>query len=222
MNDRLRSAFDNEPVPRDLEARLRTRLASDGRGARAGNARRLLSSFAMLVFVLGLSQYYAVKKIGDLEQLGLADHVHCAIGGVYPHQTQRIEMTDGLGPQFAPMLQPVVDQAGIGRPTPDAVESAHRCTVNGRAYVHVILRRDNMLISIILTRRSETETFPRAIAAHVINASGIPIHEASLDGYAVSGFESGAWLGYVVSGLPPAENEALSSRLAPVIRRYAL
>ena len=49
------------------------------------------------------------------------------------------------------MLQPVIDEASAGPPTPDAVESAHRCTVNGRAYVHIILRRDGMLISVILT-----------------------------------------------------------------------
>ena len=219
MNERLRAAFDNEPVPRDLEARLRTRLDHPPRGA---DWRRLVTSLAMLVFVIGLSQFYAMKKTGELYQVGVDDHIHCAIAGVYPHQTQRVEMVEGLGPQFAPMLQPVVDEAAAGRSAPDAVESAHRCTVNGRAYVHIILRRDKTLISVILTRRTAAEAFPRAIAAHVVHASGVPIHEGILDGYAVSSLESGAWLGYVVSGLPAPENDALSVRLAPVIRRFAL
>jgi len=224
MNDRLRAAFDHEPVPRDLEARLRARLAGMQPGApRFGlDWQFVAASILMFVVVGGLAQYYAQKRIHDLLRVGVEDHIHCAIAGAYPHQKQRLEMTEGLGPQFAPMLQPVIDEASAGRPTPDAVESAHRCTVNGRAYVHIILRRDGMLISVILTKRAERESFPRALAARVIHASGIPIQEDNLDGYSVSGFESGAWLGYVVSGLPAAENDALSVRLAPVLRRYAL
>jgi len=176
----------------------------------------------MLVVVLGLLQYHAQEGIRDLLRVGVQDHIHCAIAGAYPHQKQRIEMTAGLGSDFAPMLQPIIDQASVGQATPDEVESAHRCTVNGRAYVHIILRREGLLISVILTRRSESEVFPRALAARVIHASGIPIHEDNLDGYSVAGFESGGWLGYVVSGLPRGENDALSARLAPVMRRYAL
>ena len=222
MNDRLRAAFDREPVPRDLEARLRGRLAATRPGGNGRGWQTLGTSLAMLVVVLGLFQYHAQKGIRDLLRVGVDDHIHCAIAGGYPHQKQRIEMTEGLGPEFAPMLQPVIDQASAGRPTPDAVESAHRCTVNGRAYVHIILRREGILISVILTRRAETESFPRALAAHVIHASGIPIHQDNLDGYSVSAFESGAWLGYVVSGLPAPDNDALSVRLAPVLRRYTL
>ena len=120
------------------------------------------------------------------------------------------------------MLQPVIDRAADGRATPDAVESAHRCTVNGRAYVHIILKRGGALISVILTRREAGEAFPRTLAARLIRASGVELHQESLEGYAVSGFESGRWLGYVVSGLPAAENGALAARLAPVVRRFAL
>jgi hypothetical protein len=220
VNRRFRDAFENEPVPNDLEAQVRARLAQSQPSR--GLDWKPVAGVSMLVLVLVLTQYYAGKKIVSLLRIGLDDHVHCAIAGVYPHQTQRVEMIDGLGPQFAPMLQPVIDQASLGRPTPDAVQSAHRCTVNGRSYVHIILRRDGVLISVILTRRSSTEVFPRAIAARVVHASGITLHDDSLDGYAVSGFESGAWLGYVISGLPAPENDALSARLAPVVRRFAL
>jgi hypothetical protein len=175
-----------------------------------------------LAIVAGLWQYTAHRRLDELLRVGLNDHVHCGIAGAYPHQKQRLEMTDGLGPEFAPMLQPVIDRAAAGRATPDTVESAHRCTVNGRAYVHIILKRGDTLISVIVTRRSEDEAFPRGLAARLMRASGVELHQESLEGYAVAGFESGAWLGYVVSGLPASENEALAARLAPVVRRFAL
>ena len=88
--------------------------------------------------------------------------------------------------------------------------------------MHIVLRRQGTLISLILTRREAGETFPRALAARMIHASGIDIHEDSLDGYAVASFEKGGWLGYIVSGLPAPENEAISVRLVPVMGRFAL
>lgn len=221
MNDRLRSAFDSEPVPADLESRVRARL-DQATGASIGRPWGMVAAgVSMVAIVLGISQYAAQKKTTALLGIGVSDHVHCAVAGAYPRQTRRIEMIDGLGPQFAPMLEPVVERASAGQSTLDAIVSAHRCTVNGRAYVHIILRRHGSLISVILTRRSGNETFPVALAARIAHASGIPLHGGSLDGYSVTGFESGAWLGYVVSSLPVRQNDALAARVAPVMQRYA-
>jgi hypothetical protein len=213
QQQRLQKAVDNEPVPRDLEARVRTRL---GRSPRRGTSGwgRLASSIALLVFMLGGTQYYVVTKTRELLRVGLDDHVHCAIEGEYPRQTSKAAGIEALGP-YSPMLQPVLDQlAG------DSLVSAHRCTVNGRDYVHMILRRNNMLISVIMTRREKADAFPRAIGMRTFEASGIPVHGGDMSGYAVAGFEAGNYLGYVVSGLPGQQNDQLAGRVAPVIRRY--
>ena len=222
MNQRLQHAFENEPVPRDLEARLRARLARSAPGSGRAGWRTALAGAAVLAVVAGLWQYTTHKRLEELLRVGLSDHVHCGIAGGYPLMKQRLEMTAGLGPEFAPMLQPVIDRAAAGRATPDTVESAHRCTVNGRAYVHIILKRGDTLISVIVTRRTADEAFPRGLAARLIRASGVELHQENLEGYEVAGFESGRWLGYVVSGLPAAENEALAARMAPVVRQFAL
>ena len=222
MNERLRNAFENEPLPHDLEARVRARLASTEPGRRRAGWPALMGSLAILVVVAGLWQYAAHRRTAELLRVGLNDHVHCGVAGGYPHMTERHEMVEGLGPEFASMLQPVIDRVSTDRSEPDTVESAHRCTVNGRSYIHIVLRRQGTLISVILTRRGESESFPRALAARVIHASGIDIHADSLDGYSVSGFETGGWLGYVVSGLPAPENEAISVRVAPVMWQHAL
>jgi hypothetical protein len=49
---------------------------------------------------------------------------------------------------------------------------------------------------------------------------GIELHESSRDGYAVAAFQSGAWLGYIVSALPEQRNGELARRIAPVLDRY--
>ena len=199
QSELLRRAVDAEPVPRDLEARVRTKLTHRP-GVLWG---RLLTSFVMLVMVVGGAQYYTEQKVRALYRVGVADHVHCAIEGAYPHQTERSSMMVDLGP-YAPMLQPILDQS-----PGDTVESAHRCTVSGRDYVHVILRRGRTLISVILTKRTGAEGFP-----------GKRLREGKMDGYSVSGFEAGAYLGYVVSALPGQQNSELAGRVVTVVRRY--
>jgi hypothetical protein len=202
---RLRDALDNEPVPRDLEAKVRARLDA---GASWSPWPRLIPGLAMLVFLAGFVGFYDVTQTRRLLRIGIADHLHCAIEGEYPKQTDRAAMTGALGP-YSLMLRPILDQA-----PGDAVVSAHRCTIGGRAYVHVILRRDGKMLSVILTKRAEGESFPRMMAR------AASIRDGELDGYAVSGFNAGGSLGYVVSSMPLQQNQELAVKLAPVIRRY--
>jgi hypothetical protein len=169
----------------------------------------------MLVVVAAGVGFYSVRKTDELLRIGLNDHLHCAIAGTYPRQTQKGEMSGGLGERFAPMLPPVLDAADGG-----VALSAHRCDIQGRAYIHIVLRRDQTLISAILTRRGDREVFPRALAAHVVDASGIALHEDQRDGYSVASFESGGYLGYIVSALPNEKNDEFARRLAPVMARY--
>jgi len=210
QDERLRRAVNKEPVPRDLEARVRTRLDSGGPRRGLSGFGRLISSLALLVFMLGATQYYAVQKTRDLLRVGLDDHLHCAIEGAYPRQANqgqngKAAAMTAMGP-YSPMLQPVLDQF-----PGDSLVSAHRCTVNGRDYVHMILRRDQMLISVILTKRRDGESFPRTI---------IPVHESGLAGYSISSFGAGGYMGYVVSSLPGQVNDRLAGLVAPVVRRY--
>jgi hypothetical protein len=165
---------------------------------------RLVSSVAMLILVIAGVWYYAVRRSGELFDIGVNDHVQCGIAGLYPGRTQ------GLGDQFAPMLRPILDAAAS-----DALVSAHQCTVGDRPYVHIILRRgsgrDLTLISVILTQRGAQEDFPRL--------SGT-IHTGSRDGYSVAAFESGGYLAYIISTLPGRQNRELAVRLAPIIDRF--
>lgn len=169
---------------------------------------RLISSLAMLVLAIGGVWFYSIRRSNELLDIGVNAHVQCAIAGTYPRQTQRTEMAEGLGVTFAPMLQPLLDAAGAQY----AVVSAHACTAAGRGYIHLILRRGETLVSVALTKRGDQEVFPRT--------PGIRLHQGSREGYSAAGFESGAYLAYIVSALPAQQNRELAGRLAPVIDRY--
>lgn len=175
---------------------------------------RLISSVAMLVVVFIAMQVYSVRKTGDLLRIGADAYTHCTLAGAYPHQSDRKEMTLGLG-LFGPMLQPVLDQAAG-----DEVVAAHQCTVNGRNYFQIVLQRGRTLISVALTKREDADAFPRSLMADTVKASGTTVHQGTVDGYSVAGFESGVYMAYVISALPKDETTALAARLVPVIRRY--
>jgi hypothetical protein len=177
-------------------------------GARGSPQVRLISSLAMLAVVIGGVSYYAIRRTNELLDIGVNDHVQCAIAGTYPRQTQKAEMAAGLGAQFAPMLQPLLDAAGADY----TVVSAHHCTAAGRAYFHVVLRRGRTLVSVILTQRGDQEVFPRGLGA---------LHTGNRDGYTVAGFEPDGYLAYIVSALPGQQNKELAGRLAGVIDRFA-
>jgi hypothetical protein len=166
----------------------------------------------MLALAVGGVSFYSMRKTGELFEIGVKDHVRCALAGSSPNQPQE------LGAEFAPMVQPILDAAGAEY----AAVSAHRCTVEGRAYIHIILRRGQTPVSVILTRRGDQEVFPKILAGRIIHAGGIPLHEGSRDGYSVAAFDSGAYLGFVVSALPGEQNSELAVRVAPVIDRYTI
>lgn len=155
----------------------------------------------MLVVAIGGVSYYSVRTTNELLDIGLNAHVQCAVAGTDAERAQ------GLGTEFGPMLRPLTEAAGKDY----TLVSAHPCTALGRAYVQVILLRGQMPMSVILTRRGEQEVFPRMLSA---------LHEGSRDGYSVAGFESGAYLAYIVSALPGQQNKELAGRLEPVIDRF--
>ena len=137
--------------------------------------------------------------------IGVDDHVHCALG-----RAPKAERAEGLGTRFAPMLQPVVVAAGADY----TVVSAHRCSVSGRTYFHIILQRGQTPVSVILTPRDDPRRFSR-------EPSRPGCIRGSRGGFSVAAFQTGAYLAYIVSALPGQQNGELAGRLVPVIDRYA-
>jgi len=168
---------------------------------------RLISSLAMLIVVIGGVWYYAVRRTGELFDIGANARVQCAMAEVNQGRAGR---TEGLGDKFAPMLQPILD-AATGK-----LVYADRCTVAERAYVHIVLSwgrgGETTLISVILTQRGAQEEFPRLPGA---------LHTGTRNGYSVAAFESGGYLAYIVSALPGEPNRKLAARLKPIIDRFA-
>jgi hypothetical protein len=174
---------------------------------------RVLPGLSLLAFILIIVTVNSVTQTHRLLRLGTAVHFGCAVSKTYPKQTDRKQMTDALGP-YSLMLQPILDLM-----PGDKVVSAHRCTIEGHLYMHVIIDHQGKPVSVAITRRDEGDVFPRIFSGGFYSGPAA-VREANLDGYEVAGFTAGRYLGFVISSMSAGANEDLADRLAPVIRRY--
>src|SRR5205085_2309406 len=95
----------------------------------------------------------------------------------------------------------------------------HRCSFKKRDYIHLILKNQEKIMSLVLTRKNGEE-FAKAALGNVIEAAGIRMHSDHLDDYEVTGFETRDYFAFVVSNMDKQENELVASNLAPTVRDY--
>lgn len=217
----LRGAVKAQAPPPALEERVRKAVRARAAAAPGASEwqRWAIAAVVVLGVILGgvkgirMRQEYVARQAALLA-VGLQDHVHCALAGNYPATPPSLaQMAEKMGPGFV-QLVPIVE-AKLPR---YRVLQGHRCSVNGRPYEHIILRGDHGLMSVVVTRKQPGESFPRGVLAPVLNASGIPMHDARLDDLAVSGFETRDFLVFVVSNLSGNANLEVAESLAPRVR----
>jgi anti-sigma factor RsiW len=157
------------------------------------------------------------SRLSTILQVGLRDHVHCAVFRKYPKDPPAFaEMARDLGPQYAGLV-PLVEAR-----VPDEfrVILAHRCSVQGRNYVHLVLRGPSSLLSLVITKKNPGESFAASQLAPVLQAAGAPVCRASASQFQVAAFEAPAYLAFVISDLPEKRNLQLAAALAPPIQQF--
>jgi hypothetical protein len=150
-------------------------------------------------------------------QVGLRDHVHCAVFRKYPKAPPALaEMAGDLGPQYAGLV-PLVKAK---MPDEYRVILAHRCTVQGRNYVHLVLRGPSSLLSLIITKKNPGESFPAYQLVPALQSAGVPVYRAGASQFQVAAFESQAYLAFVISDLREESNLQLAAALAPSVDQF--
>jgi anti-sigma factor RsiW len=157
------------------------------------------------------------SRLSTILQVGLRDHVQCAVFRKYPKDPPVFaEMASELGPQYAGLV-PLV-KARVADEF--RVILAHRCSVQGRNYVHLVLRGPSSLLSLIITKKNPGESFPASQLAPVLQAAGVPVYRAGASQFRVAAFESQAYLAFVISDLPEERNLQLAAALAPPVQGF--
>jgi hypothetical protein len=228
---RWKQAVQGQPVDPYLEARIRRRLRETGSGAGPtwGWGRRLLPVAAVLLMCLGgwiayqlghlrlttASQEAYIRAISasvsGILRVGLGDHVHCTVFRKLPKAPPSApEMVRELGPEYGGLL--AVVKARV--PSHFRVVMAHRCSYHGRKFVHLALKGDSSLMSLVITRRDGEESFAADGLHPVLAQTGVSIYQDGVQRFAVAGFEAGEHLAYLVSDLGERQNLSIAAALS--------
>ncbi|MEK6302608.1 MAG: zf-HC2 domain-containing protein [Acidobacteriota bacterium] len=155
-----------------------------------------------------------------LLNIGLADHIKCAV--VHGEQDRRLtpeQMSERIGADYAQLVEIVKEKAAGFE-----IVVAHRCHLETREFVHLILRNQERVCSLVITKKNG-DSFPADDAAAIeqaatAEAASVATYRARTRDYEVTGFETRDFLGFVVSNLSASENRMLASSLAPAVRDF--
>jgi anti-sigma factor (TIGR02949 family) len=239
MRARLKAAVKSQPVPPELQARIREQIWSRRSGSwfTVGRVRWAVTVAASLLVCAGVWMNNSRDRMPDLSdrpaqsayvqrvssslaailRLGLGDHIHCSIFRRYPQAPPPVEkMETDLGPSYKGLL-PVV-RATI--PEGYRLIMGHQCSYAGRKYIHLTFEKGGRLLSLVVARKDPGESLGGLPAA--AEPSGIPIYQSAAGRYEVAGFEAGNFLAYVVSDLSGKTNLQIAANVAPGVREFLM
>ncbi|MEW5975613.1 MAG: zf-HC2 domain-containing protein [Acidobacteriota bacterium] len=232
----LKNAVSSTPVPEGLRSRIQSQLRSTLQDQPSPTRRSRWPLAAAAVLLLGVAGFGLARlwlserhagnlsarraerpasrtEVTQLLQVGLGDHIHCAAGTWYEGKVVTSqEMAGQMGEDFAGLIPLALDRLPNYRTV-----QGHRCKVDAREFVHMILKGQGSTVSLIVTRK-QSESYPREVAARIMEAAGVRIYHDRLQEYEVAGFETHDFLAYVVSNLESAETLRIASQVARPMR----
>ena len=231
LQDRLKAAVRGVTAPPYLEARIRANLGSTARkrswsfkwipiAVTAGILLAATVSYQLghLRFTAGSQESYISTisyKVATLMRVGLGDHVHCAVFRKFPKDAPKVEELEAkLGPQYAGLI-PIVQRHV---PADFRLMIGHQCTYHRRKFVHLSLKNDSQLVSLVIARKSDGESFETEGLVPALVEAGIPIYRSGVQRFQMAAFESRDFLIYFISDLPQNQNSEMMTAMAPEIK----
>jgi hypothetical protein len=157
-----------------------------------------------------------VQKVSFGMRPGLSDHIHCAYFRKYTKPPAIETLQADLGPDYQGLLKLVTTRV----PSEYRVYMAHQCGFRDRRFVHIALKSDSGLMSLILTQRRPGESMGDNQLAPVIARGGLNLYGASAQRFQISGFETPTHFAYLVTDSSPAETHRLMLAMGADIREF--
>jgi hypothetical protein len=215
LNERLQSAVHNIEVPPYLEARIRARLDAP----EPSWGLRLIPIAAALCVMVAVGAFLTQRHFSEEEyisevsapvsalmRVGLGDHVHCSYFHKFPANPPTVEeLVRKMGPTYAALIPVVRRQV----PENCQLVMAHECSYHNRKFVHLTLKSDTNLMSLVIARKGPGETFGSA-----------GVMQAASARFQIASFEDRDYLVYFISDLSPEKNSEMMRAMAPGVRAF--
>jgi hypothetical protein len=233
INARLRAAVDSVDVPPFLEARIRQQIrnlaveplprrwwtVSAVAAAALTVGLGIAYQLGHLRLTVGVQESYIASistHIATLMRVGLGDHLHCAVFRKFPSQAPAVEeMETKLGPEFKDLI-PVVRQFVPGD---YKLVLGHGCRYQGRKFIHLSLKGDSRLLSVVITAKKDGESFQIEGILPELVQSGIPVYSTGVQRFQIAAMESRDHLVYFISDLPGTQNMELMRAMVPALKQ---
>lgn len=232
-NERLKAAVKSVEVPPFLETKIRSRIRAEQQ-PRFGFVLKSAVAGAALAGVLALGTAYRLgdlrvtagsqesyiatisAQVAALMQVGLGDHVHCAFFRKYPQAPPPVEeIESALGPEYRDVAEVVERHV----PREYRLVMGHTCRYHQRRFVHLILKGDSRLLSLVLTEKRAGESFDSEGLLPELVHQGIPLYQSGVQRFQIAAMETPGHLVYFISDLPAGDNRELMQAMAPELQR---
>jgi len=232
LKEQLKRAVKGQEAPPFLEARIRNAIRAE---KRPSWRLRLAPVAAALAVCLGATIAYQLghlrlttasqdsyiasvsSRISTLMRVGLGDHIHCSVFRKFPKELPKLE---DLGRRLSPEFRGLVPIVRRHLPERYRLVIAHSCRYQGRRFVHLSLKGDGKLMSLVIARKKDGESFAIEGAAPALAQSGIAFYRAGVQRFEISSFESRDHLVYFVSDLGRQPNMEMMLALAPQVKEF--
>jgi anti-sigma factor (TIGR02949 family) len=228
VRTRLRAAVREVRVPPGLEGRVRDRLRQT-REPRSKISHLMMIAAALTVCLgswvayqfgarhlstASQESYIAAmsRQVAAMLRVGLGDHLQCAV------IEQRADRSRGAVDNLPAKFKELIPIARQYVPGELPLILAHECRYHSRKFVHLTFGNDRNLLSLVIARKQDGESFGTAKLRSTLSASGIPMYTAGVKQFQVAAFESRDFLVYTVSDLPRQNNLALLTALSPALQ----
>ena len=230
---RVKTAVGNVDVPPFLEARIRNSLHAVPRHSSWFRsfvpALATLAVFAVLGVAYQLGNlrmtterqesyiHGVTLQVGTLMRVGLGDHIHCAVFRKYPKEAHPVShFINDLGPKYSGLL-PIVQKYV---PQEYTLREAHQCRYHGRRFVHFAAKDDSKILSLVIVRKNEGESFKTEGLLPALVQSGLPIYQTGVQNFQISSIESSEYLVYFISDLSGQRNTEIMTALGPAVKTF--
>jgi len=152
-------------------------------------------------------------------RVGLGDHIHCAVFRKYPKNAPTTEQfIEKMNPQYAGLIPIVRSQV----PESYRMMLAHQCSYHRRKFVHLSLMSDSNMLSLVITRKGDGESFSTEDMLPALVQAGIPMYQSSVQRFQMTAFETRDYLVYFISDLPKQQNTQLMLALGPKVKDFLI
>jgi len=232
-NERLKRAVHRVEVPPFLEARIRNHIRTVKPSRRW--LPRLVPVTIAAASIFGLVMAYQLghlrltvrsqesyigtvsTQIATLMRVGLGDFIHCSVFRKYPKNPPTTEeFIEKMTPHYAGLIPIVRSQV------PDSYRMmlAHQCSYHRRKFVHLSLMSDTNMLSLVITRKADGESFSTEDMLPALVQAGIPMYQSRVQRFQMTAFETRDYLVYFISDLPKQQNTQLMLALGPKVKDF--